>query len=70
MVGSFKKRVYSPLIDEVTTLDCQSWLVIYVYIVDGWQCISILLTLKQVMNGGIIKHIMSKHASIWRLFKI
>jgi hypothetical protein len=29
MVGSFLKRVYSPSIDEVTTLDRQSWLVCF-----------------------------------------
>jgi hypothetical protein len=69
MVGSLKNKVYSPSTDEVTTLDCQSWLVVYVYIVDGWKCISILLMLEQVVNGGITKHIMGKHASIWRLFK-
>jgi hypothetical protein len=62
MVGSLKKRVYSPSIDEVTTLDYQFWLVVYVYIVDGWKCISILLTLEQVVNGGRAKHIMGKHA--------
>jgi len=49
----------------VTTLDCQSWLVAYVYIVDGWKYISILLMLEQVVNGGRAKHIMGKHASIW-----
>jgi hypothetical protein len=67
--GSLKKWVYSPSIDEVTTLDCQSWLVVYVYIVDGWKCISILLTLEQVVNGGRTKHVIGKHASIWGLFK-
>jgi len=68
MVSSLKKRVYSPSIDEVTTLDCQSWLV--VHIVDGWKCISILLTLEQVVNGGRAKHIMGKHVSIWGVFQI
>jgi hypothetical protein len=69
MVGSLKKRVYSPSIDEMTTLDYQSWLVVYVYIVDCWKCISILLMLEQVVNGGRTKHIVGKHASIWGLFK-
>ncbi len=54
----------------MTTLDCQSWLVAYVYIVDGWKCISILLTLEQVVNGGRAKHIMGKHAFNLGAFQI
>ncbi len=35
-------------------MDCQSWFIVHVYIVDGWKCILILLILEQVVNDVTI----------------
>jgi hypothetical protein len=33
-------------------VDYQSWFNVHIYVVKGWKHIPILLTLKQVVNGG------------------
>ncbi len=40
-------------IDEITTMDCQGWIVVHMYVVEGWKHIHILLTLEQVLFGAI-----------------
>jgi len=35
-------------------VDCQSWLGVHVYLVDGWKHNPILPTLEQLINGGAI----------------
>jgi hypothetical protein len=37
--------------DEVTTIDCHGWIIVHVYVVEGWKHIPILLTLEQVLFG-------------------
>jgi hypothetical protein len=44
-------------IDEVTTIDCQGWIVVHMYVVEGWKHIHVLLTLKQVLFGAIANNI-------------
>ncbi len=44
-------------IDEVTTIDCQGWIVIHMYVVEGWKHIHILLTLEQVLFGAIANNL-------------
>jgi hypothetical protein len=41
-----KARFISIFVDEVTTMDCQSWLGVHVCFVDGWKHNPILLTLE------------------------
>jgi len=52
-----KVRLIFISIDEVTTMDFQSWLSIHVYLVDGWKFNPILLTLEQLVNGGTIDNL-------------
>jgi hypothetical protein len=33
-----KARFISIFVDEVISMDCQSWLGVHVYLVDGWKC--------------------------------
>ncbi len=39
-------------IDEVTAIDCQGWIVVHIYVVEGWKHIHILLTLEHVLFGA------------------
>ncbi len=34
-------------------MDCQSWLGVHVYLVNGWKHNLVLLNLEQLVNGGI-----------------
>lgn len=43
--------------DEVTTINCQSWVNMHVFVVEGWKQIPFLLTLQQVVNGVSIKNL-------------
>jgi hypothetical protein len=52
-----KPRFISIFINEVTTMDCQSWLGVHVYRVDGWKCNPILLSLEQLVNVGIVDNL-------------
>jgi hypothetical protein len=52
-----KVRLISISINEVTTMDFQSWLNVHVYLVDGWKPNPILLTLEQLVNGGTIDNL-------------
>jgi hypothetical protein len=52
-----KVRLIFISIDEVTTMDFQSWLSVHVYLVDGWKLNPILLTLEQLVNGGTIDNL-------------
>jgi len=51
-----KTRFIFIYVDEVTTMDFQSWLSVHMYFVDGWKCNLILLTLEQLINGGNINN--------------
>jgi hypothetical protein len=44
-------------IDEVITVDCQGWINVHVYVVEGWECIPILLTLEQMVFGATINNL-------------
>jgi hypothetical protein len=46
----FKKRFISISINGVTLWYYQSWF--NAHVVEGWTCMTILLTLEQVVNGG------------------
>ncbi len=37
--GSSVTRSLFLLFHEITIMDCQSWFLVHVYIVDGWKCI-------------------------------
>jgi hypothetical protein len=52
-----KARFISISINEVTIVDCQPWLGVHVQLVDGWKCNPILLTLEQLVNGGIVNNL-------------
>ncbi len=52
-----KVRLISIFVDEVPTMDYQSWLGVHVYLVDGQKCNLVLLTLEQVVNGGTIDNL-------------
>jgi hypothetical protein len=47
-----KTRFISISVDEVTTVDYQSWLGVHVYFVDRWKCNLVFLTLEQLVNCG------------------
>jgi hypothetical protein len=53
MVSSF----LSISINEVTTINNQSWISIHCYVVEGWGWVPILLTLEQLVEGGTIINI-------------
>jgi hypothetical protein len=36
-------------IDEATIMDCHGWIVVHVYVVEGWKHIPILFSLEQVL---------------------
>jgi hypothetical protein len=40
-------------IDEIITMHYQRWIIIHVYVVEGWKCIPVLLTLEQVLLNVI-----------------
>jgi hypothetical protein len=44
-------------IDEITIMHYQRWIIIHVYVVEGWKCIPILLTLKQVLLNAIANNL-------------
>jgi hypothetical protein len=44
-------------IDEITTMDCQGWIVVHMYVVEGWKHEHILLTLEQVLFGAIANNL-------------
>jgi hypothetical protein len=52
-----KARFISISINEVTIVDFQPWLGVHVQFVDGWKCNPILLTLEQLVNGGIVNNL-------------
>jgi hypothetical protein len=41
-------------IDEVTTIDNQSWILVHFYVVVGWKQMPILLTLEHLVEGGTV----------------
>jgi hypothetical protein len=43
--------------DEVTTIYNQSWILTHVYVVKGWRCLSIFLTLFQVLEGSSVDNL-------------
>ncbi len=43
---------FSIICDEVTTLDNQSWISIYVYSIQDWERVPMLLYLQRVTEGG------------------
>ncbi len=44
-------------IDEIITMHYQRWIIIHVYVVEGWKCIPILLTLEQVLLNVIANNL-------------
>ncbi len=44
-------------IDETINVDCQGRINVHVYVVEGWECIPILLTLEQMVVGAIINNL-------------
>jgi hypothetical protein len=40
-------------VDEITTMDCQRWIFVHVYVVEGWKRTPILLTLEQMLSSVI-----------------
>jgi hypothetical protein len=50
MVGA--TRYVAITCDEVTTVDCQSWISVHAYIVRDWERYPILLRLEQVVDGA------------------
>jgi hypothetical protein len=52
-----KARFISNFANEVTTMDYQSWLGVHVYLVTDWKHNPILLTLEQLVNGGIVNNL-------------
>jgi hypothetical protein len=42
---------------EMTTIDNQSWILTHVYVVEGWRCLLILLTLQQVLEGSNVDNL-------------
>ncbi len=44
-------------VDEVIIVDCQGWIVVHVYVVEGWKCIPILLTLEQMLFNAIVDNL-------------
>jgi hypothetical protein len=43
--------------DEIITMHYQRWIIIHVYVVEGWKCIPILLTLEQVLLNVIANNL-------------
>jgi len=44
-------------VDEITNMDCQRWIFVHVYVVEGWKHIPILLTLEQVLSSVIVDNL-------------
>jgi hypothetical protein len=38
--------------DEITIVDNQSWLLIHLYVIDGWKWVPILLNLQRVLDNA------------------
>jgi UDP-N-acetyl-D-mannosaminuronic acid transferase (WecB/TagA/CpsF family) len=38
--------------DEITSVDCQSWISVHGYVVIDWKRTHVLLTLERVIEGG------------------
>jgi hypothetical protein len=55
IIKKVKKIVLS--CDEVTTIDNQSWISIYSYVVQVWCQILVFISLKQVANGGGVNNL-------------
>ena len=41
---------FSLICDETTTIDCQTWISIHVYVVKEYVCVPMLLTLERVTS--------------------
>lgn len=50
---------YSLSCDEVTLVDCQSWINVHGYVVRDWKQNLLLLTLERVVEGGITLLVLS-----------
>jgi hypothetical protein len=48
----FTKTHLVVYVDELTIMDWQGWIVVHMYVVEGWKNIHILLTLEQVLFGA------------------
>jgi hypothetical protein len=44
-------------VNKITTMDCQGWIVVHMYVVEGWKHIHILLTLEQVLFCAIANNL-------------
>ncbi len=43
--------------DEVTIVDNQNWLLVHLYVIDGWKQVLILLNLQRVLDGAIFANL-------------
>jgi hypothetical protein len=43
-------KFLSMFVDEVAIMDCQGWIDVHVYVLEGWKCIPILLTLEELLS--------------------
>jgi hypothetical protein len=46
-------------VDEVITIDNQSWMLVHAYVMHAWKRIFILLTLQHVVKGGNANNIIA-----------
>jgi hypothetical protein len=44
-------------VDEVTTIDNQSWILVHAYVIHAWKGISFLFTLQHVVEGGNVDNL-------------
>ena len=54
--------------DEVTSVDCQSWISVHGYIVRDWKRIHVLLTLERVVEGGIADNLTAVIVNVARAY--
>jgi hypothetical protein len=54
---AMQEAIISNSCDEVTTIYNQSWILTHVYVVKGWRCLSIFLTLFQVLEGSNVDNL-------------
>ncbi len=50
-------RLIAVSCDNVTTINCQSWVKMHVFVVEEWKWILILLSLEQVVNDAFANNL-------------
>jgi hypothetical protein len=43
--------------DKVTIVDNQNWLLVHLYVIDGWKWVPILFNLHRVLDGAIFANL-------------